>query len=182
MKLGLQTRNTKTEFTRMCIAEAIIDMLQEDELSKIRISAVVQRAGVSRMTFYNYYHSITEALEDYVQILVALYVEECLKQDDIGGYLDYEHILFALKFFDQYRRYFTTMNQSGLYGILIKSVNQFMEEQFSADNPYSTYEMYSYAGGLLNAFLMWEENGKKESAEDIAALLHKLYTHRKAAE
>ena len=178
MNFESQNRNKKTEFTRMCIAEAIIHMLQTEELSKIRISALVQTAGVSRMTFYNYYHSITDALEDYVRILVFLFLDECEKTEGIGSFLDYEHILFALKFFDRYDRYFITMAENDLHGILLNSVNHFMLDQLSKGLPYSSYEMYCYAGGLLNAFLMWEQSEKKESAEDIAAFLYKLYNHR----
>lgn len=37
------------------------------------------------------------------------------------------------------------------------------------------YEMYAYAGGLLNTFMIWEVSGKKESAEEIANEIYNLY-------
>ena len=35
----------------------------------------------------------------------------------------------------------------------------------------SLYDIYYYAGGLLNTFLKWEENGKKERAEEVAKII-----------
>ena len=37
------------------------------------------------------------------------------------------------------------------------------------------YELYAYAGGLLNSFLKWEENGKRESARNVAEMIYRLY-------
>ena len=33
------------------------------------------------------------------------------------------------------------------------------------------YELYFYGGALLNVFVMWELNGKKESPEEIAGMV-----------
>ena len=63
----------KTKFTRMCITEAIISLMKNTEFSKIRISAVVKKAGVSRMTFYNYDDSLYSALTDSLNILINQY-------------------------------------------------------------------------------------------------------------
>ena len=37
----------------------------------------------------------------------------------------------------------------------------------------SLYKAYYFAGAILNTFIKWEENGKKESAEEIAKELVK---------
>lgn len=177
VKLHFYRKNIKTEFTRMCIAEAIVELLKETEPEKIRISAVVKKAGVSRMTFYNNYNSITDALNDYLQIIIGLYIDECNKTPDIGGYLEYSHILYSLNFFDKYRTYFVTMAKCNLHSVMLNAINQFMLNQFPSDTPFSVYERYCYAGGLLNAFLKWEENKTNEKAEDIAALICKLYSN-----
>ena len=39
------------------------------------------------------------------------------------------------------------------------------------------YELYAYAGGLLNSFLKWEENGKRESAHSVALMIYRLFNH-----
>jgi hypothetical protein len=39
------------------------------------------------------------------------------------------------------------------------------------------YELYAYAGGLLNSFLKWEEEGKRESARNVALMIYRLFNH-----
>ena len=56
--------NTRTRFTRMCIGEALFVLLDQKEYGQIRISDIVKRAGVSRMTFYHYYDTKEEAVQD----------------------------------------------------------------------------------------------------------------------
>ena len=82
----------------MCIAQAVIELMKNDPIEKITVSAVVKRAGVSRMTFYNYYHTLVDALTDYLEELVAEYLVESEKDKDAGNYLEYSHILFSLNF------------------------------------------------------------------------------------
>lgn len=166
--------NKKTTFTRMCITEAIIDLLDTIEFDKLKISQIIHRAGISRMTFYKYYRTPYEALTDYLTIIVSEYMEQNKERNERRKYLEYDHILFSLLFFDQYAKYFLTLAKHNLQGILLDGVNIFMAEYIRPYKELSYYEMYFYAGGLLNCFLKWEENGKVDSAEDIASIVCKL--------
>lgn len=165
---------TKTAFTRMYIGEAIVSLLAKAELKTLKILDVVKKAGVSRVTFYKYYATPQDALEDYLKIIISEFLEENVKENH-GYYLSYEHILFALNFFDRYKEYFLTMKKKGLYSVLMDAVNEFMAEHIQTDEKLSVYKTYSYAGSLLNTFLMWEENGKKDSAESVARMIYELY-------
>ena len=158
----------------MCIGEALINLMGQHDYDSIKISDIVSKAGISRMTYYNYYHSKTDILEDYLQEIVAEYLRSANTpetKDKIGGFQDYEHILHALTFFDQYEKFFMTLMHAGLYSIIIDAVNCFMEEQVLPVYPRSVYRLYYYSGALLNTFLKWEEKGKQESAEEIAEII-----------
>lgn len=162
--------SSRNEFTRICIAEAVIALLKEKNLQEIRISNVVLKAGVSRMTFYNNYHSVEEVLKDYLHILIGKYMQECEKHTDIGQLRDCQHVLFSLNFFDQYRTYFTVMKENGLHYIILDAMNQFMQSiQITYEQ---TYEMYFYTGGLLNIFLEWESEKERKSADEIAEIIN----------
>jgi len=172
--LSDSNKTKRNRFTRMCIGEALINLMQQRDYDSIKISDIVAKAGISRMTYYNYYHTKTDVLEDYLQEIVAEYLrssnDENVKEK-IGGFQDFEHVLHALNFFDQYANFFLTLLNAGLYSIIINAVNQFMEEQVMPFYPRSVYRLYYYSGALLNTFLKWEENGKKESAEEIAEII-----------
>ncbi len=172
--LTFDVDKAKSLFTRQCIGETIVSLLQNSELNSLKIFDIVKKAGVSRVTFYRYYASTKDALEDYLHIIVNEFI---IESDTTihGSYLSYQHILFAFNFFDKYREYFLVMKKRGLYSILINAVNKFCEEHIKFDNEIEVYKTYSYAGSLLNTFLMWEENNKKDKAEDVARTMYELY-------
>ncbi len=170
--------NEKTKFTRMCITEAILELLQTTSYDKLKISSIVRRAGIARMTFYKYYQSPYDALTDYMNIIISEYLDSDVEEHSKHLYLEYEHILYSLNFFDRYCKYFLTLARNQLHGILLDGINKFMEENVLSVTEFSLYQMYSYSGGLLNTFLKWEENGKEIPAEKVAMILYQLYNQQ----
>ena len=175
-------QNRKTVFTRMCIGEAVASMLTDTPLDKLKVSDVAKKAGVARMTFYKYYSCPKAALTDYLDILVSEYMEENSENQNRFLYMDYEHILYSLKFFDRYADFFMKLYHNNLYGILIEGVDAFMEAHIQTQRQLSKYMLYSYAGGLLNSFLKWEEGGKAEPVEDVAKTIFWLYNPSRVME
>ena len=64
--MNIVNKDSKNTFTRMCIGEAIIKLLKDTDFDKIRITSVAKCAGVSRITFYKYYESISVIILSYV--------------------------------------------------------------------------------------------------------------------
>ena len=169
--------NSRTVPTRMAIGNGILDELEKKELSDIRVTDVIQNAKVSRMSFYRYYENLYDALCDYLDIVVTGYMIEGGELNDPGVFMRPEHIEFSLNYFDRYARYFLILNRSGLYTILIDAVNEYMMKNILPQKKLHMYELYAYAGGLLNAFLKWEEDGKRESAHTVALMIYRLFSH-----
>ena len=171
--------NQKTKFTRTCIGQAILVLMADTEFTKLKVSDIVKKAGVARASFYKYYESPYQALTDYLQIIIAEYMEDHQGSQVRDKYMDRDHILYSLKYFDRHADCFLTLARHGLHGIMLEGVNRFMEENIQTSNKISVYELYSYAGGLLNTFLKWEQEGKKDSAEDVADMLYDLYSYER---
>ncbi len=129
------------------------------------------------MTFYRYYNSLYEALCDYLSIIVMGYMIEGGTGDDPVVFMGLEHIEFSLNYFDCYSRYFILLKNHGLNSIMIDAVNDFMMKNIFPKKQIHIYEIYAYAGALLNSFLKWEEDGKKESAHDVALMIYRLFNH-----
>ena len=53
----IKNTSKRSQFTRMCIGEAIVSLIQTKEYEKITVSDIAKKAGVSRMTYYHYYDS-----------------------------------------------------------------------------------------------------------------------------
>lgn len=161
-------KTDRNRFTRMCIGEALVSLLRQKAFDEIRISDLVQRAGISRMTYYNYYHSKTEVLSDYLQEIIQSYIDETITKKDIGEFHDYTHILHSLRFFDQYSDFLLTLVHADLYSIIINAINDYMMTQIYPTYPGSIYELYYYSGALLNTYICWLDHKQKETVEEIA--------------
>ena len=120
-----------------------------------------------------------DALTDYLNIIIIEYIDACKNNSKNGSFRDSGSILFALNFFDRYREFFLTLSGHGLHSILIKGINDFMSKYYVKGKNYSSYSLYCYAGGLLNVFLKWEEEGCSQPAEEVAKTLYELYNSMK---
>lgn len=161
----------KTEFTRRCIGEAVIKLLKNCDMEKLRISEIAKIAGVSRTTFYQYYTTPYSVLDDYLKIIVSEYLMENRRQNLSGKYYHYEHIVFSFNFFVQYEEFFNTIIENRLHTIVFKAINDFMSKRVKTGPTSTGYIRYAYSGALLNCFLRWLEDGKVEKVEDIARTL-----------
>lgn len=163
----------RNRFTRMCIGQALISLLDEKEFSKIRVQEIADRAGVSRMTYYQYYHDKIEVLDDYLEDIISQYLNTCQHSERVGEFGDYEHVLHALLYFDQYALFLQKLKEIGFYSLIVSKINAFVLEHIPKNQERFVYEAYYYAGGLLNVFMKWEEDGKQVPASDIAAMVTK---------
>lgn len=166
-KFSMNKFTKRNQFTRMCIGDSIIALMKEKAFDKIKVLDITVKAGISRMTFYKYYHSKEDVILDYLQEIVSEYVAQ-YETDFSDGFPNYEIIYNALNYFDQYADFFLELAHAGLYTLLINAINQYMETNVIPIYNISPYHIYCYAGALLNIFMKWEESGKKETAENIA--------------
>ncbi len=167
-----ENRSERNRFTRMNLGEAIIALMQKKDYDKITVSEIAQKAGVSRMTYYNYFETKEDVLSNYLEEIILQYVDESNLRTDIGVMLEYKHILFSLEYFDQYASFFLTLSKAGFYSIIIDAVNDFMYKRFKENM--NIYELYCFAGALLNLFIKWEENRDEMSAEEVAQIISRF--------
>lgn len=168
--MDVNKKTQRNRFTRMCIGEAIVELMKRDSLDKITVSQIAKKAGISRMTYYHYYDSKVNAIEDYLREIIIQYLTEHKKRPKGERFMEYSHILFSIEFFDQYATFFIIMERQGLYSVLVNAVNHFMVELYS-DHKDMIYRAYYYAGALLNTFINWEKTGKLVPAQEVAKII-----------
>lgn len=162
-----KNHNKRTRFTRMCIGEAVFALMDKKPYEEIKVSDIVKKAGVSRMTFYHYYETKEDAVSDYFNEIVAGYIKDCAAKK-VGRFHDMKSIVHALKYFDQYAVFILKLVRAKLYYLIIDAMNNYMVERILPYYSIPAYELYFYGGALLNVFIKWEEGGKCETAEKIA--------------
>ncbi|MDO4633657.1 MAG: TetR/AcrR family transcriptional regulator [Eubacteriales bacterium] len=167
-----KNHNKRTRFTRMCIGEAVYRLMDKKDFREIKVSDIAKKAGVSRMTFYHYYETKEEALEDYFHEIVAGYIRDCLRRkDEIGSFHDRSSILHALNYFDRYEAFIMRLVHAKLYYIIIDGMNEYMTKVIMPVYHRPSYELIFYGGALLNVFIQWQEGGKQETAEEVAEII-----------
>lgn len=164
-------RTNRNKNTRLKIGEAIISLMEKTPLSEISVSMVARMARVSRMTFYHYYETKEDALTDYLSEIILAYMDEAKRTGHEVGLRTYDHLVFALGFFSRYDKFMLMMEKNGYYNILISGVNGFLKNNYSESFSGSRYNLYFYAGALLNVFLEWLKGGRVETPEEIAEII-----------
>ncbi len=161
----------RNRFTRQCIGEAILSLTHRKGFESITISDIVKKAGVSRMTFYHYFHDKTDALNNYLHEVINGYREECPGNLTFTMLRTKDRIRHALCYFDRYAFLFITLEEAHLYYLMIDAINEYAELYVAPSYSGSVYDLYYYAGALLNVFIHWEKNGKEESVDEIVQIL-----------
>ena len=88
-------RTETTQYLKECMADALIRLMDDAPIEKIRIQEITELAGVGRMTWFRYFHSKTDALVFKLQQLWKEWVGEHPCGCRIGSY---EHALWFFSF------------------------------------------------------------------------------------
>lgn len=70
---------------------------------------------------------------------------------------------------------FLTLSRHGMYKLFMTGINEYMEDNLTSTTHESIYELYCYSGGLINVFINWNENGRKETTGELARILYNFY-------
>lgn len=90
--MKVQGLNSSSKKTRELIKKTFAELMNEKkELSKITVTELVKRAGITRSTFYTHYDDIYEVINDYQLETIELLVSDDIvltSIDDIYNYFD----------------------------------------------------------------------------------------------
>lgn len=160
--------------TRIAIRTQVIELIKEKPIGEINVTEITTALGIHRTTFYNYYESVYDVVEEIESEFFAGYtpgirasdLTEHLKflQENKEPYLvliDYLHHepMFRLRVLKAIKT--TTLNELDQTGIQANS------------STIDAYYSYDY-GGAASLILWWLKNGQDIPAEDFAESLISL--------
>jgi AcrR family transcriptional regulator len=164
----------RSRFTRKCIGEAMIELLKTKELEDISVSDIVKKTGISRRTYYHYYHSKFEPIRDYLNEIISDYYEYYEHMKGPVPIKSYSNTLYYFTFFEQYEDCLLTLQRSNLRFLILDAINDFDESYVLPIFDGSVYELYYYNGAVLNTFLKWLSTKDHPSKEEMATLIQNL--------
>lgn len=173
-------KNATNIFIKECIAQALVELIQTKPLSKITITELADRAGVSRMSYYRNFQSKEEIFSSYLDVILARYDEEEKRVSSNGIYYDKNHMVHYFTFLLDYKEFFSAVTQHGYGDIFLKAITGYIVNKWqkNQDDKYMEYyTLHAFAGSLFNLYVAWAENDYKESPEKMAKILYSIHCY-----
>ncbi len=99
------------------IQEALVELLKKQSIKDISITDLTEKAGIARSTFYRYYSSLDEVIDDYI---LAIFSK--MRKEKSFNFNVQSTIRGFLEIFYDYRDFFRLLARRGL----LESVERFL--------------------------------------------------------
>lgn len=157
------------------LAEVLTEYMKTVSLEKITVKDIVERAGVSRQTFYYHFHDIYEVLEWYMaEVTNEAIKKNSEKEEWIEGYTRIlcwcrENKPVLMNIYSSVSRDTLEfyMNQL-LYGYMIKRIN-YSSKKMKVSEKQKEMVAKFYTMGINAITLEWMRTYMKEDPEELAA-------------
>lgn len=178
----------RAEKSSELLFEGLMRCMGKKPFDKITVTDITQMSTVSRATFYRNFDSVVDILywksdRLFHQVLTAFCAQDI--QADAADSL----ILFVFRFWMEHSEILETLIEQKRIDIIFNSflnnapiVSRHLKENYGAQVPDSSCKMdYRYfiairAGVFVGIFQSWIENGKKETAQELAQMIEQQFS------
>lgn len=168
--------NKRRRESRDRIERVFIEMLQTEELDKIKVSDICKKAGVNRTTFYANYNDIYELADSLCTGLEAQLGE--IYQDEISRKYNshdfeklFQHIQSNQIFYNTYFKLGFDKNYK-----ITQYDHELATQHFG--NKHIEYHCEFFKAAITRIIKMWLKNGCRESPEEMADIIRQEYKGR----
>ncbi len=174
MTLALDPYTTEPQDTPQAIYLALIRLMHQRPLASITISQITREAGVSRPTFYRYFdgkmaviHWYCQKVFDQFMKTLSMYAEE-----DISN----QHIAYtSFYYWEEQSVFIEVLIDHEIDHVLMDRLKEFTQRsplKFQYENDRErAYKVSFFAGGVFNLVRDWIRSGKRESIDEMSAIL-----------
>ncbi len=170
----------RARHTQILIENSFLDLLKNNNLSKITVKSICENAGINRITFYKHYSSsfdlyeklVNEAIEEIAKKMKEKYDNCSLKEAIRSAFQDvYDNsekyiLLFSSNIDNLYR-----LKSFELCFEKLTSLNIDLPKVDKNEQEFLKKFLSFGGGGILS---LWLKNGKKERPTEIADKLYNL--------
>lgn len=170
--------NRRVRFTKKLLKETLMEMLIIEDIRKISISSICEKADVNRSTFYKYYSSQYDLLKD-AETDIIEFIKHGVADIDTYSGLDYiTNIITVIKNNKPLSNLLTNDNFGNDFKRRIFDVPIIIEKLRSNINGYSdeefVYIQEFILSGMYSILKRWIDNDFPETPEEIALLIQKI--------
>ena len=148
------------------ITDALFELIEEKDYESISITEIVNKAGLSRVTYYRHFKNKEDIVLRFFEITKNRFIDQVrlVKLDDTRNY---EVVIMALfLFFKANIAANKCLKKAGLEDELLN----FLSTEF-LDNlgmNLDKYLAYFVAGALYNVLIKWLDNDCKDSIDEVS--------------
>ena len=176
-----QSSAERSRFTKDCIVQSVLNLMDEQPFASISIQNIVDAAGVSRMAYYRNFSSKEDILRYHIDVVMQGFIANWEKESP-RNFQEYLVLLFnyllSQKELGLLFNYLLSQKELGLKlsraGMLYLSKEAFDKGTLAyATDIKGIYNMCFFSGGLFNMYKYWLENGCKETPKQLSEFFAK---------
>lgn len=176
--------------SRKLINDALADLLTEKPLDKITVTDVVNRADISRGTFYAHYRDIPDVVDHLIQQTFSTIRDAIIGHSESTASIGYTLLSTIQTILEEdlvfYRKILSSSASSIMQGQLVAVVTDFMLEHKDQFYPGSQEEyqiaIRFCAGGLSNLYRDWVSGKLPYTLSELTqigeSMIHRIISDR----
>lgn len=157
----MDRRKELNAFVKECITTALLQLMEKKPLENITVSELVEKAGVSRVSFYRNFESKQDILEKHIDSLLREWAQTSGDISDPGAFW---HTLS--RHFYAHRDFYLLLYRCGIPWMVYEAMRRAakMTEWQSRDERYSKA---AFVGMLFGIVDEWLRTGMQEPPEEL---------------
>lgn len=174
----IEKLDMRVKYTREWTFEALYKLLETKDFDKINISEIINKAGISRATFYRNFKN----KDDIVKLKVKMFFE-LFFQDTYNRYKEIDHLdetYLINSFFnsiDEHEKLISTVIKTNLEYLMedgiLGIINMQKDKFYKLVEPNESIEKYTIdivASSAWTLISKWIKTGKKEKASELVEI------------
>lgn len=170
-------RDIRVAKTRQAIYDALVELIQEKDLSRITIKELVERANINRKTFYNHYRDVYEVMDDLENILVAHFMQK-IREKGWDAVASSPNLLIheVIRELQENEKIGILLiyagDRSGILSKIVaeekKMLREICREEISVPGEWTDYFLNFFASGTMAVLETWFHSENRPPIQDIS--------------
>lgn len=164
----MDKRKLANQMVKDRLFAALIEFAGEKDMSKLKVTELIEKSGVARASFYRNFKSVEEIIDYGIQKMSLRYHEN--KPFHNEDFHNREVVLYKFRFYCENADLVLAFHHAKVSTTLLDLITD-CEIDASGDMPMSSitrYELYYFSGAFYHMMLCWLEGGMKETPEAMA--------------
>ena len=157
----------KNSYVKKQILCALLDMMNEQDFNSIPVSALTERAGVGRASFYRNFTSKEDVLRQEADRLTHEWAEEWRQLEPTAPH---EFLVSLLNFYKQHSEFYLLLYQAGLSEIVLDTILK--SAKITPELPNAMAYLKSAMAYMVYGWVIeWIHRGMQESGTELAKMM-----------